>query len=100
MNTEPNLEPLNTEWNRKTGILSGKGEVHLFGIKHGIAYFVWTDLEKNLTYLQCDEHVMKRHFKLFSKKTPGNEDNDTDEVIDALRAKKTRFLKYPFDMVV
>ena len=91
MNTPQSLEALNTEWNRKAGILPGKGSCNLLGVKHGIAYFTWTDLDKSVLYLQCDEFVLKKHFRVSA--VP-----DSTELLDALLAKKARFLKYPFEV--
>ena len=92
------LEPLNTEWNRKTGILPGKGQIQLLGNKHGITYFTWAAAEGNTVYLQCDEHVFQKHFKTpvngLQSLVKGNE-----IAIDDLLKKKTKFLKYPFDVV-
>lgn len=92
------LEPLNTEWNRKTGMLPGKGKVDMIGIKHGIAYFTWADISGNVTFLQCDEGVLKKHFNF--------RDADAKELAAAggekltlLQQKKTKFLNYPFDAV-
>lgn len=91
------LEPLNTEWNRKTGMLPGKGNAQLLGIKHGLAYFIWKDMEGNLAYLQCDEHVMKKHFG-FTGMSTQDLDKLTSENLAPLLLRKTKFLKYPFEV--
>ena len=92
------LEPINTEWNRKANMLSGKGNGVLLGIKHGTAYFTWTDLDNTVFYMQCDELVLNKHFRVSLPKAdeapmPGA------MVLEDLLAKKARFLKYPFDVV-
>ena len=91
------LEPLNTEWNRKTGMLPGKGQTGWLGIKHGIAYFTWTDANGSIMFLQCDEGVLKKHFNF----PTGSLDELTkgpQEKLLALQQKKTKFLKYPFEV--
>ena len=92
------LEPLNTEWNRKTGLLPGKGQISWLGIKHGITYFTWTGPDGSIMFLQCDEGILKKHFRILQgsleelAKAP-------QEKLETLQQKKTKFLKYPFEVV-
>ena len=92
------FEPLNTEWNRKTGILPGKGNADLLGIKHGIAYFSWTTLDNSVTFLKCEEGVLKKHFRLHNNISELLLQESQDK-LDTLLTKKTKFLKYPFEVV-
>jgi len=92
------LEPINTEWNRKANMLPGSGDGILLGIKHGIAYFIWTDIDNAVFYMQCDELVLKKHFRISPLQTDRTPKPGTT-VLDDLLAKKARFLKYPFDLV-
>jgi len=89
---DSNLEPLNTEWNRKTGILTGNGVATLLGTKHGISYFTWTDKNQSVLYLQCDEGVLKKHFRI-------SLGTSSQENLDALVGQKIRFVKYPFEVI-
>jgi len=91
------FEPLNTEWNRKTGVLPGKGKANLLGIKHGIVYFTWTDLSGSLLFLQCDEGVLKKHFN-FRAEGVEEQTKDSFVTLEELQKKKARFLKYPFEV--
>lgn len=91
------LHPLNTEWNRKTGILPDKGKVNLLGVKHGIIYFTWTDIEGAVTFLQCDEGVFKKHFN-FNGADAELLLKPVGEQLTALLEKKAKFLKYPFEV--
>ncbi len=91
------LEPLNTEWNRKTGILPGKGQICMLGIKYGIVYLTWTDLSGAMLFLQCDEGVFKKHFSSNAQKA-GETGSNSTEKLDELLKKKTKFLKYPFEV--
>ncbi len=91
------ITPLNTEWNRKTGILPENGHLGLLGNKHGITYFTWTTLDGSLLFLLCDEFVFKKHFK-----SPVDDRNimiNPAADLEAMLKKKTKFLKYPFDIV-
>jgi hypothetical protein len=92
------LEPLNTEWNRKTGMLPGKGKTEFLGIKHGIAYFIWTDPAGSIVFLQCDEGVLKKHFKV-SDENPTELVKEPEKLV-LLQQRKTKFLKYPFEVIL
>jgi hypothetical protein len=93
------IEPLNTEWNRKTGIMPGKGQIELIGFKHGIAYFTWTDLAGALLFLQCDEGVFNKHFNLAGKSIAELEKGPQEKLV-TMQQKKTKFLKFPFDVLI
>lgn len=91
------LHPLNTEWNRKAGMLPDKGKANLLGLKHGIIYFTWTDMDGSVTFLQCDEGVFKKHFN-FKGADAEQLAKATEGQLTALHEKKTKFLKYPFEV--
>ena len=91
------FEPLNTEWNRKTGILPGRGQTSLLGIKHGVAYFTWTDLKGSVVFLLCDEWVLKKHFSFKTKSLEELAKGPLNK-LEELQKKKTRFFKYPFEI--
>ena len=89
--------PLNTEWNRKTGILDGAGKLQFLETKDGIAYFTWTEIERGTIYLKCEEHFFLKNFRQHKSPIEIPSNIQPGEKHDL---KAMKFIKYPFDVII